>query len=184
VTYRLDATKLSVDVSIRNPDLALTLPFGFGLHPYFTCPNAPGAAVDEMVLMTTASKIWETVEGMPTGQILAVPAELDFMKARPIGGLVLDTLFTELNLPTIAGKYDVAKLRHATEPGELTLRVTNDFRELLLFTPPHRKAIAIEPYTCATDAANLEASGINAGWRNIAPGVTFETGVEYEWNPT
>ena len=36
--------------------------------------------------------------------------------------------------------------------------------------PPHRKAVCLEPYTCVTDAANLQARGIDAGWRELPAG--------------
>jgi galactose mutarotase-like enzyme len=48
-------------------------------------------------------------------------------------------------------------------------------RELVVFTPPHRRAFALEPYTCATDAANL---GDKGGWRVLAPGATERLVVE------
>ena len=65
------------------------------------------------------------------------------------------------------------------------LRVYADssFQELLLFTPPHRQAIAIEPYTCTTDAANLQASGVEAGWRVLRGGETYTSAVEYRFEP-
>jgi aldose 1-epimerase len=48
---------------------------------------------------------------------------------------------------------------------------------LVLFTPPHRKAVAIEPYTCASDAAHLP----DGGFRVLAPGEQWAAGVRYEW---
>ena len=53
------------------------------------------------------------------------------------------------------------------------------FRELLLFTPQHRKAVAIEPYTCATDGANSNDWKADAGWRVLNPGEKFSAAVEY-----
>jgi aldose 1-epimerase len=40
------------------------------------------------------------------------------------------------------------------------------------FTPPHRLAVCLEPYTCTTDAINLEQQGVNAGWRVLKPGTS------------
>jgi aldose 1-epimerase len=53
----------------------------------------------------------------------------------------------------------------------------------VLFTPPHRHAVAVEPYTCSADAANLAARGIDSGWREPEPGSTWEAAVEYRWEP-
>ena len=55
------------------------------------------------------------------------------------------------------------------------------FRELVLFTPAHRQAVAVEPYSCSADASNLQARGIDSGWRTIGPGAKWEAVVEYRW---
>jgi aldose 1-epimerase len=52
------------------------------------------------------------------------------------------------------------------------------FRELVVFTPPHRQAFCVEPYTCTTDAINLQTRGVDAGWLTLAPGTRFEAVVE------
>src|SRR5207249_2577983 len=58
------------------------------------------------------------------------------------------------------------------EPEGVTLRVLASpaFREVVVFTPPHRQALCIEPYTCITDALNLQARGVDAGMQVLPPG--------------
>ena len=48
--------------------------------------------------------------------------------------------------------------------------------EVVAFTPPHRQAVCLEPYTWTTDAINLQQQGVNAGLRVLAPGEQW-TGV-------
>jgi aldose 1-epimerase len=55
---------------------------------------------------------------------------------------------------------------------------TPAFREVVVFTPPHRQAFCIEPYTCTTDAVNLQARGIDAGWRVLPAGQHWDGIVE------
>ena len=43
-------------------------------------------------------------------------------------------------------------------------------RELVVFTPKHRQAVCLEPYTCTTDAINLQQHGVDAGWLVLPPG--------------
>jgi aldose 1-epimerase len=64
-------------------------------------------------------------------------------------------------------------------PG-VTLRVlcSAGYREMVVFTPAHREAFCIEPYTCTTDAANLQARGIDAGWLTLPPGGRWSGVVE------
>jgi aldose 1-epimerase len=60
----------------------------------------------------------------------------------------------------------------------LSLSFSPNFRDLVVFTPPHRQAIALEPYTCTTDAINLQARGIDAGWLVLEPGRVWRGQVE------
>ena len=57
------------------------------------------------------------------------------------------------------------------------------FRELVAFTPPTRASVCLEPYTCITDAVDLQPQGIDAGWRVLAPGDEIRTWIEIEAGP-
>lgn len=179
IDYRLSASALIVIATVDNESDA-PLPFGIGYHPYFCHPNAPGASADELILSAPVAEVWESEGGIPTGKRSPVPAELDFSKPRPIGATQLDTLF-RLPKQTGDGPFPVARLTHPTAPGEVSVWAPAEFGELLLFTPPHRKAVAIEPYTCASDAPNLQAAGVDAGWRVLPPGGQFVAAVGYRW---
>ncbi|OWK34851.1 aldose 1-epimerase [Fimbriiglobus ruber] len=182
LTYTLSLTSLHVGAVVENPGPG-PVPFGIGYHPYFCIPTAPGAAADDMVVWCPVSEVWESTAAIPTGKRLPIPAEYDFRTARAVGPLVLDTLFTGLPpaKPDASGLTPIARLGHKTAPGSVVVAADEAFRDVLLFTPTHRHAVAIEPYTCATDAANLDAKGIDAGWRVLPPGGRFAANVEYRW---
>ena len=57
----------------------------------------------------------------------------------------------------------------------MTQSFSDEFRELVVFTPPWTDAVCLEPYTCVTDAINLQEQGVDAGWRELGPGKTWET---------
>ena len=177
VGYTLKLDELAVEVIVGNPG-DTPYPFGLGFHPYFACPNAPDAKVDEMVLTCPTSEVWEAEGAFPTGDKPTPDAALDFRVPKEIGEVQLDTLF---GIPA-ANRNPLASLGHATAMGVLTIEADEAFREVLLFTPPHRRAIAIEPYTCTTDAANLDAVGIDCGWRVLLPGEEFRSSVRYRWD--
>lgn len=178
VSYYLTAATLRVHAIIEN-DGPAPVPCGLGYHPYFCLPTAPGAAADDMVLTASAATLWPAVDGIPTGRRVPVPAELDFRTPKPIGGLVLDRLYTDLGLEGAEADdlVEVARLGHRSAPGSVRVCVSPAFRDLLLFTPLHRKAVAIEPYTCASNAANLA----DAGWQVLMPGEQWSLIVEYRW---
>lgn len=180
LSYQLTSESLSVEAVVENHDPG-NLPFGLGYHPYFCLPTAPGSPADEMVLEAPTSRVWVADGGIPTGEQQPVPPDLDFRTARAIGATSLDTLFTA-SYP-VPGKdlLFTARLGHKSASGQLTVTASPAFRELLLFIPPHRRAVAIEPYTCASDAPNLAVRGIDSGWRVLPPGGRWEAAVEYRW---
>ena len=182
LTYRLSLSALQVDAVIENFG-AEPLPFGLGYHPYFQIPTAPGRPVDELSLQTAASRIWTLRDSLPDGNASPVSPDLDFRTSRELGRMMLDHLYGGLEAAprTREGRIVVATLCHRSAPGRLEIEADPAFRQLVLFTPPHRQAIAIEPYTCITDAVNLAATTSESGWRTIAPGEQQSLSVRYSW---
>ena len=54
---------------------------------------------------------------------------------------------------------------------KLTMAMTFDdfFSKCVVYNPPHREAICIEPYTCLPDPFGLEQRGIDAGLQVLPP---------------
>ena len=175
LTYTLSAGQLAVEAVVTNPD-SKPLPFGLGYHPYFKLPDRPGLAADGMTLRADTSELWVAEDGIATGQLAAVPGDADFRAASAVGGRVLDRLYKRPD-----GSDGFLAALSSPGGGKLAVEADADFRELLLFTPPHRRAVAIEPYTCASDAANLWSRGIDGGWRVLEPGGVWRASVAYRW---
>ena len=180
LTYRLTAAALRVEAVVENFGPG-PMPFGLGYHPYFRVPTAPEAKVDETVLWTAADSVWETDDGLPTGRRLPLPPEFDFQSPRLVGPTVFDNLFGCSPSVDADQPSRVAALTHPSAAGELSIHADPAFGQIVLFTPPHRTAVAIEPYTCTTDAGNLELRGIAAGWRELPAGGRFDAVTEYRW---
>ncbi|MBX9625280.1 MAG: aldose 1-epimerase [Gemmataceae bacterium] len=182
LTYTLRVDRLRVDARVENlgPD---PLPFGLGYHPYFRLPGVTDPDVSRYVLQANVGRVWEVdADNLPTGATRDVPAELDFRQPRPLGGTALDNVLTGVPTePGADGLRELAVLSHPDAPGRLRILADPAFRELVLFTPPHRQAVAVEPYTCSADAANLAARGVDSGWRTVPPGGSWTAAVEYRW---
>jgi aldose 1-epimerase len=175
LTYRLFESALEVTGFVEN--LAKhPVPFGLGYHPYFTIPGFTDSA-DELLVQAKAKQLWPLVSGIPTGERTSIPPEVDFNTERAVGAVELDTLYTGLPPGPSQRLRDFATLSHGAH--KLTVKASAEFRELLLFTPPHRKAVAIEPYTCANNGMNLP----NAGWLTLPAGGTHASTVRYELSP-
>jgi aldose 1-epimerase len=182
VTYRLERDRLRVQARLENSGSAI-LPFGLGYHPYFRLPGVKEETIDGCILYANVNLLWETEQNLPTGKRIAIPGDIDFQIPHRIASVALDNVFTDVRTDSVGpdGMNDLAALSHRYVPGRLHVRADPAFRELVLFIPPHRQAVAIEPYTCAADAANLASRGIDSGQFMLAPSGRWDSVVEYRW---
>lgn len=183
VTYRLERDRLRVVAHVENSG-GSSLPFGLGYHPYFRLPGVTEVAIAGHVLRANMSCLWETDQNLPTGNRIAIPPDIDFRRAHAIGLMALDSGFTSVRPEAIHtdGMIELAELSHPNAIGKLSVRADPAFRELVLFIPEHRQAVAIEPYTCAADGANLATRGIDSGWRVLGKGQLWKSMVDYLWH--
>jgi aldose 1-epimerase len=180
VTYRLQAARLEIAAEVHNPD-SRWLPFGLGYHPYFRMPLVPNSSAANCIVLAHAREIWELQRCLPTGSRRAPEGLLDLSAPRPFPELRLDDVYTGLeSAPVVGGLRVLGMLRQPSYGVEVRVLAEPTFRELVLYTPPHRQAICLEPYTCTTDAISLGNRGIDAGWRTLAPGETWSGVVAFE----
>lgn len=167
LTYRLLPGALRVEAEIDAADQR-PMPFGLGYHPYFKLL----APLEACELRTAAGCVCELSGGFPTGRVTHRAPLTPFHEFEAIGTREYDMLLGDL-----ATTQPMAEFRG----GEWRLAVTGDsaFQFLMLFTPAHRRSIAIEPYTCLPDAANLSAANAESGWRILAASETCTSIVEY-----
>ncbi|MCI0376547.1 MAG: aldose 1-epimerase [Gemmataceae bacterium] len=173
VTYQFFGRRLRVAARIRNSG-AMPMPFGLGFHPYFATDWLGGEAA---LVKVSANRHWVLVNSLPTGEQATVAGTRDLREARRFGELTLDDILTDL--PRAVSQNDVC-WRGTIENHDRSLHMftSSDFTELVVFTPPHRQAICMEPYTCVTDAINLQQKGISSGLRILSPGESWRGVVE------
>lgn len=174
VVYSLFTDRLAVDAKVANRGTE-PLPFGLGYHPYFRLPGIADADVGGHVLQADIGRLWQVdADNLPTGNLEEVPEAVDFRKPKAIGSTALDHAFTRANSTRA-----LAELSHPQAAPKLRIVADAVFRDLVLFTPPHRRAVAIEPYTCSADASHLAARGLDSGWQTLPAGGTWHARVEY-----
>jgi aldose 1-epimerase len=167
VRYALAGRRLSMTITVSNPTAA-DLPYGFGIHPYFRLPFAPGGSADKTRVILPASRYWVLDEFLPTGEVRPVDARLDFRKGQPRTGLKLDDVLTGLSFEAERARCRLVDLE---KKAEFHLSFDRGFRELVVYTPPGRPdVISMEPYTQTTDAINLQTRGVDAGLRVLKHG--------------
>lgn len=161
ITYGLTTFMLRVEATVENPG-SKPLPFGLGYHPYFRVAPFGG---EEARIDMEAGKQWKLAECLPTG---ATVARNLMQQEQRFADVQFDDLFTDVPISRRDTR-DCGAIE-SDEGRRLVVEAARDFRELVVFTPPHREAICFEPYTCITDAVNLHQQGIDTGLQLLAPG--------------
>ena len=174
MTYTLKDAVLTMEISIKNTSES-NMPMGFGIHPYFNVNISGKADVSKALVTVPANKYWELDDVLvPTGIQVDVAETLDLRDGQPFAKLKLDHVFTDVQL--IDGVSQCI-IENRDTGHAMIMESNSQFRELVVYTPPGRDAICFEPYTCPTDAINLEAKGIPAGVIVLAPQETFSSTV-------
>jgi aldose 1-epimerase len=139
----LPQNTLQVQTTIINLD-DLPIPMTDGWHPYFTL----GGKVNDWLLYFGSDTMVEFNDKLvPTGRLL--PYDV-FNKARPIADTALDNCFL------LNGNEGYAACTLHSESAGLQLNLFPDetYPYLQIYTPPHRKSIAIENLSAAPNAFN------------------------------
>jgi aldose 1-epimerase len=163
LTWELTAEALTAQVAVTNPGAA-PLPFGFGLHPYFRLVGGANA-----IAVPVRSR-WVLDAGLPTGAVEPAAGAFALTPPRPVAGLTLDDVFTDVATSVGAdGLREVGRLERG-DGVRVAIASGVDIGHVVVFTPPHRRSVCLEPYTCVTDAMNLRSPARDSGWRVVGGG--------------
>lgn len=176
-TYILSKNRLELKVEIGNPDNR-PLPFWFGIHPYFRVPLWEGSEGADCRVTVPAASYWELAELLPTGRILPVDEHRDLRNGCPFGNLAIDDILCNLQP---AGSIYQASIDDPRSQCTLRISFASEFDACVVFTPPHREAICIEPYTSISNAFELERAGVKTGMRLLAPSEAFHCAITMEF---
>jgi aldose 1-epimerase len=177
LTIRLGKGSLRIEAEVHNPDTK-PLPFGLGYHPYFKLPCVGELPPDDCTVEVPAAEYWELKDSLATSNRVPVDASRNLNRQRRVGDLQLDDVLT--GLPARPPRLDGLIERGVVGSGSAAMRLfcSPAFREMVVFNPAHRQAFCVEPYTCTTDAVNLQETGVDAGWLVLQPGETWTAVVE------
>ncbi len=148
------------------------LPWGFGTHAYFRLPLAEGSSVAETVITAPVDGEWQMVDMIPTGEVAALPEQLCLSTGETLGERQFDTPYR-----LVASSGDVETVVADPTSGHRIVQRFNaaDFPQLVIYTPGHREAVCVEPYSCVPDPFRLEQQGVATGLRTLAAGESHET---------
>ncbi|MCW5798401.1 MAG: hypothetical protein KIT40_07875 [Nitrospira sp.] len=170
VTYSLDGQGLSCAFAVRNVG-GTAAPVGVGFHPYFTVGSG---LVDEAEAKIPAAAYLEFNEQLaPTGRVIAATGtEWDYRECHRIGPRRFNHCYCALERD--AAGMATASLRHQNSGRTIDVVMDRAFSALVVYTGDAiagtpRRALAIEPMTCATDAFNHPDWGL----KRLLPSETF-----------
>jgi aldose 1-epimerase len=143
----LSSNALELEMEVHATDGPM--PTTCGWHPWWSREVARGGPVE--IELHAASMYKRDEEGIPTGELVAVPSP------------PWDDCFTDLHSP-------VAVL---TWPGAATVTIESDCPNVVVFTEPDH-AVCVEPQSGPPDAVNL-------GPRVVEPGTPLVVRTRWEW---
>ncbi len=160
VTYTLSENTLRLDYKVTN-DGEETLPYGFAIHPYFDKMGDP----DAVSITVPAPQYYEATMCMPTGKLLPADGDMNLFAPVKVGAKFYDHVYYGLDSTKVA-VIDYEKLGL-----KMTLRASDDFKNMVVYTPSNRPGFCLENQTNATDFINLHEAGIpTANMLEVAPG--------------
>jgi aldose 1-epimerase len=166
--FDIAADTLTLTLTISNTGGA-PFPFGLGWHPFFPRNAAT-------ILGFVAGGVWQTEPTLLPARLDPVPSAWDFSSPRPIAATTLDNCF--------AGWRPPATLRWPDRGLSAAISADAACDHLVVFIPPGRDFLAVEPVTHMTDAFNRAAAGqLDTGTRLLAPGATFSCTMRISVSP-
>jgi aldose 1-epimerase len=154
------------------------LPCGFGTHAYFRLPISDEGKAADTVVTVPVTRLWELEKMIPTGRQHPIALDQQLADGLRLGQHEFDTCFTGIRPAT--DKQVRTQLTDQATGRRVTQTFSTAFTQCIVYTPGHRQAICIEPYTCAPDAIRLAAEGHETGLQVLQPGEKFNTTITIE----
>jgi aldose 1-epimerase len=179
VAYEVRGRELVSEIRYENTG-AQPLPCGFGTHAYFRLPLAEGNRVADTIVTAPVERFWELEQMIPTGRRLPLPVDQLLSAGLRLDDYQFDTCFTGVRAD--ADGRVRTRLADPTSGRCVTQTFDAAFTQCVVYTPGHREAICVEPYTCVPDAIRLAAEGHETGLQILEPGEEFATTLRIETN--
>ncbi|HEU4685073.1 MAG TPA: hypothetical protein VFS39_11290 [Nitrospira sp.] len=160
LTYELTQGVLACSFAVRNRG-GSSAPVGVGFHPYFTVGTH---RIDEAECRIPSAAYLDFEDLVPTGGVVRVEGtDWDFRDRRPIGIRRFNHCYVELQHDNRG--LATASLRDPKTGRTVEIEMDRSFTAVVVYTgdaisDAPRRALAIEPMTCATDAFNHPEWGL------------------------
>jgi aldose 1-epimerase len=162
--FVLTPRSLEIELIVANTDAA-AMPVGIGQHPYF--PYTPG-----MTVQAEVAQMWEAEHDMPVRLSRNDTVE-GLARGLKMGTVALDNNFI--------GWKHVATLRWPETGRRLRMTTQPPLSYLVVYTPPSREFLCVEPVSNTVDWLNLgDLESEHIGGAILSPGASISGRVRYE----
>lgn len=170
-TYRLKDGGLSLAVSGTNVG-DRKMPAGLGYHPYFPLPLLESGDRASCVVQLPCKTYWPLREdNIPTGEVKPVDGKYALTGKTALADRFYDDVWSGVTFD--ADGWSRCFFADPDAGVQIVVEADSAFREWVLYAPDNRPVVCFEPYTCTTDAVNLQARGIDAGLDILEPGASL-----------
>lgn len=168
--YYLRDSTLTLTVTAANTG-ETAMPIGFGIHPYFRTPLLPNGTREACQISVPVRSRWLLGPDLiPTGERQPLGQDEQLTTLQPLGDRTFDDVYGDV-IQERGGS--TCRLVDPAGPVELAVESDANFREVVVYAPPGLPALCFEPYTCTTDAFNLQERGVDAGRIMLQPGQSW-----------
>jgi aldose 1-epimerase len=174
MSYELEGNSLRSDIEVVNPD-DKPLPMGLGTHPYFRVPLGRGGEAAACRVTVPAREYWVLENMLASGKRLPADGDKGLRAAVEFSQTRFDDVFSGLEFQEGQCR---TSIEDPTSRRRMTMTFGKEFPACVVYNPPHREAICIEPYSCIPDAFRLAEAGIDAGAVVLEPGQRWRSQIE------
>jgi len=129
------------------------LPCGFGTHAYFRVPVGMGSA-ESSIVTCAVSERWSLKDMLATGEVTEVSEDEALSSGALFGNLTMDDVFSGIQF--LNGRA-TATIFNSETNRKLVYTWDEACEFCVMYTPPHREAICMEPYTLVPGGLAFES---------------------------
>lgn len=172
-TYRLSGRSLVFDFRATNTGDE-PMPLGLGTHAYLDLGFGEAGDPEAIAASVAVDAEWLMERMNVTGETTPIAADHPLVVGAPIAGAVYDTPFR------MAPGASATLLRDPVSGRAIRQTFDASMTCCVVYTPGHREAMCLEPYSCVPNPIAIEAAGIASGLRELAAGEAYATRITLE----
>ena len=170
-TYQAVRNGIDAEFIVTNPG-QIVLPCGLGTHAYFRVPVGIGEA-DDAIITCPVTEHWLLEDLLATGDVNQLRETQRLDQGIRFGDLQMDDVFSGISF---SDGRATATIENPNTSQRLIYRWDTACEVCVVYTPPHREAVCMEPYTLVPGGLAFETG--ERGLIELGGGESFSHAME------